>query len=100
MEYLSYKVKDANFSEQTPLRRAFRKHLNKVANALHAIEWNDSGDGHDKEDELILECIGTSAVLDQAIEEAISDKEELAKIIAQSKTNPPTQELIDEKESL
>jgi len=32
--------------ENTVLRRALRKHLLKVAAALHAIEWNDSGDGH------------------------------------------------------
>ena len=49
MEYLSYKVEDANFREDTPERKAFRAHLRKVANAMHKIEWNDSGDGEDGE---------------------------------------------------
>ena len=28
----------------TPLRKAFRKHLELVSNAMRAIEWVDSGD--------------------------------------------------------
>jgi hypothetical protein len=34
------------------VRRAFAEHCRKVARAMHAIEWNDSGDGH--RDELAL----------------------------------------------
>ena len=70
MEYLSYKVEDANFREDTPERKAFRAHLRKVANAMHKIEWNDSGDGEDGESEAIRACIGDGAVLEQAIEKA------------------------------
>jgi len=43
----------------TPLvRQAFKNHLRKVAAALKAIEWNDSGDGDDDEVDLINECLG------------------------------------------
>ena len=45
MDYLYEQVGVAQFAEDSVLRRAMRKHLNKVAAALHAIEWNDSGDG-------------------------------------------------------
>jgi hypothetical protein len=31
----------------TPLRRAFAAHMKLVAKAMHAIEWEDSGDGAD-----------------------------------------------------
>jgi hypothetical protein len=34
-----------------------RRHLNLVAKALRAIEWNDSGDGDDREDEAIRACL-------------------------------------------
>lgn len=47
MDYLSVKVEEAHFHETTIERKAFRDHLKKVAKALHAIEWNDSGDGAD-----------------------------------------------------
>ncbi len=40
------------------LRRAFKAHLLKVAKALRAVEWNDSGDGDDEETLLILDVLG------------------------------------------
>lgn len=58
MDYLYSRVKDATFKENTILRRAFRAHLNLVARTLKAIEWNDSGDGDDEEEELICACLG------------------------------------------
>jgi hypothetical protein len=57
MDYLYAAVEDANFEPTTVLRRAFKKHLHKVAKALRAIEWNDSGDGDDNEDEYIDNCL-------------------------------------------
>lgn len=65
MDYLYIKVEDASFREDTPLRRAFRSHLIKLAAALQAIEWNDSGDGDDREEELIREVLGPTRVLEQ-----------------------------------
>jgi hypothetical protein len=39
------------------LRQRFKEHLEKVAAAMRAIEWNDSGDGAKHEKALILECL-------------------------------------------
>ena len=70
MDYLYANVKDATFTENTMLRRAFRAHLKKVADALFSIEWNDSGDGDDDEEKNIKACISPEVILDQAIKEA------------------------------
>lgn len=66
MDYLYARVGDAVFSHNTPARRAFAVHLEKVAAALRAIEWNDSGDGADNEEELIRACLSPGATLDAA----------------------------------
>lgn len=39
------------------LRQKFKEHLVKIAQAMRAIEWNDSGDGAPKERELIEDCL-------------------------------------------
>lgn len=58
MGYLYLRILDAEFSADTPERRAFKQHLQMVAEALKAIEWVDSGDwGPGDEDEPILSCI-------------------------------------------
>lgn len=59
-----------NYGASAPLRRAFKDHLRKVAKALRAIEWNDSGDGDHAEQELIRAVISPSAELDNAIARA------------------------------
>ena len=71
MGYLSEQVESAKFKEDTTLRRAFRKHLLKVAEAMHAIEWNDSQDGFTGEDELIRACLQPRDELEQARADAI-----------------------------
>lgn len=63
MDYLSVKVEEAHFYESTVERKAFRDHLKKVAKALHAIEWNDSGDGADDENEAIRECLSEEDII-------------------------------------
>jgi len=71
MDYLSFKVDEARFRETTPERKAFRKHLRLVAKALYDIEWVDSGDKSDgAESEAIRACLGKTAVVISAIEEA------------------------------
>jgi len=49
-DYLCHKVEDAANNlkhESCPSRRAFGRHLENIAYALHEIEWVDSGDkGH------------------------------------------------------
>jgi hypothetical protein len=82
MDYLSEQVEEAKFKEDSVLRRAMRKHLGKVAAALHAIEWNDSGDGADDEEQLIRACISPTAELDQARGDAEKAKADLEKAIA------------------
>lgn len=63
MDYLSVKVEEAEFYETTPERKAFRDHLKKVAKALHAIEWNDCGDGPEDEDAAIRECLSEEDII-------------------------------------
>lgn len=70
MDHLCYKVEEVTFSLGTPERKAFRKHLHLISKALKAIEWNDSGDGDDSEDEAIRACISQGAVLDACVEDA------------------------------
>jgi len=70
MDYLHRYVRSAPFEDNTSARRALRKHLAELAEVLRKIEWNDSGDGAEGEDEAIRECIGGVAVLDCVIEEA------------------------------
>lgn len=62
MDYLHYKVDDIAEQLQgksnTPLQRAFGKHLKKVARALHDIEWVWSGDyGQGDDDKAIKEVL-------------------------------------------
>ncbi len=39
------------------LRSLFEAHVRKVARAMYAIEWNDSGDGNEQETSLIMACL-------------------------------------------
>ena len=62
MNHLSCRIEeDAKFEENTPLRRAFREHLNKVVVALREIELADSDDtapGNDDEVAAIVAVVG------------------------------------------
>lgn len=84
MDYLYLQVRDASFNENTVLRRAFREHLEAVAKALRAIEWNDSGDGDSQEDALIRACIAPDAELVEARKAAEKAHAELAVAIGRS----------------
>lgn len=84
MDYLYLRVENASFDAHTPERKAFRILLDKVAKALRAIEWNDSGDGAGDEDELIRACFSENAdhaVLKAAIEDAIQVQNTLSRVI-------------------
>lgn len=76
MNYLYSQIENAGFKCHTPERKAFSAHLAKVARALHDIEWVDSCDyGDGDENEAILACLGEHATLEAAIkaaEEAIA----------------------------
>jgi hypothetical protein len=85
MNYLYAKIEyDAVFNTDTPERKAFRKHLVKVAAALRSIEWNDSGDGASDEEELIRACLSPTATLEavtEAAQKALDDlRAELLKV--------------------
>lgn len=45
------------FPASPEIRLAFRALLYRVAAAARAIEWNDSGDGANDEEALILKCL-------------------------------------------
>lgn len=67
IENLAYEMRN---DMNTPLRKAFLSHLALVAEAAKAIEWNESGDGDPREDELIKKCISPSAEIEHAIKDA------------------------------
>ena len=71
MDYLYSRVEQASFATNTPLRRAFSRHLFKISKALHDIEWVDSGDcSVGSEEDAIKECITKSDILEQATQDA------------------------------
>jgi hypothetical protein len=67
------------------LRKAFKKHLMKVAQACHDIEWVDSCDcSEGDEDKAIKACLGQDAdklAMKELIIEALSVHENLMKAI-------------------
>lgn len=77
MGYLYKEVANANFEEYTPERRAFRRHLSKVAEALHRIELKDSGDGDHGEAQAIRACLNPNDVLSTLLTEARELEEQL-----------------------
>ena len=72
----------------TPLRKAFKAHLRKVAKACHDIEWVDSGDcGPGDENEAIRACLGKNGpalVIAEAIKEAARARAELDAAIVEA----------------
>jgi len=81
MEYLYARLEDARFDTYSPERKAFRKHIFLVAEALKSIEWNDSGDGDDDEVSNIMACISKTDVLEAVLEDARRVQRELDKIL-------------------
>jgi hypothetical protein len=90
-DYAYYRIEELarEIRPTTPLRKAFKTLLVKVAKAAHDIEWVDSGDyGPGDEDESILDCLGTNAkalVLTEAIQEAEAVLQTLTKAIEEAK---------------
>lgn len=82
MGYLYSQVEEAGFFMHTPERRALKAHLDKLAKALRAVEWNDSGDGADDESELIREALGDAAILESAVQHAREAHQELGAELA------------------
>lgn len=82
MGYLCSRIEEAYFHQNTPERRALKAHLDKLAKALRAVEWNDSGDGADDEAELIREALGDAAILESAVQHAKEAHKELGAELA------------------
>ena len=70
MNYLYSRLEyEATFHTETPERKAFAKHLELVAKALHDIEWVDSCDyGPGEEDEAIIACLKNASELLKSLE--------------------------------
>lgn len=80
-DYLTYKVDDVASQLQDknnpPLQRAFGKHLEKVAKALHDVEWVWSGDYGNGDDEKAIKEVLADATSDRALDILKSDAREL-----------------------
>lgn len=75
LDYVYIRVEDAAWSigkrAETPLHKAFAKHLHYVAAALHDLEWLYSGDYSDgREVDSIRRCLSPEAELEAIIQEA------------------------------
>lgn len=87
-DYSYYKVEemaDSMAASKSSLRRAFGKHLRKVAKAMHDVEWVDSSDyGRGDEDKAINEVLndGKAAQIDILIDDARTLIKELTELIA------------------
>lgn len=71
MDHLYAKIDTATFRLSTTRRRAFKAHLQKVSEALRAIEWEDSGDSGEEETEKAIKAVLTPGhVLEQLVSDA------------------------------
>lgn len=82
MNYLYQKIEDAiqEVKGESIRRQAVRGYMRKMAAVLRAVEWNDSGDGDDEEDNLIDDLIGAPVMFDiakKALRESVREVEEL-----------------------
>lgn len=88
MDYLCYKVQNEAKSlmlSRTPHRKAFGKLLSLVADALHDIEWRDSGDSSEKDEiESVMKCITHAQILNAFLEDAKETVKRLQDLIDKS----------------
>lgn len=82
-EFADEMASEGNCSAASPqLREAFRTHLRMVAEAMRAIEWNDSHDGDDREAGLLEACLKAS--------EVVSEMERYLPVIERAESEPET----------
>lgn len=68
----------------TPERKAFLAHIQKVIEAMHDIEWVDSGDyGPGDENQAIMQCVAKADIIKCHIEEAEQACETLKTLLEQ-----------------
>lgn len=87
-DYLYSRIEDGALrllSDRNLLRRTFGAHLQKIAKALHDVEWNDSGDGASTEEESIRACLDVGAVLREATRSAERALEELEQALREAR---------------
>jgi hypothetical protein len=86
-DYICYKLSDINVirvDERNPKRWAFQELLTLVAKAMHDIEWVDSGDKSDgDENEAIDACLHVLRINVHNIEK-IMKYEEIERIVNES----------------
>jgi hypothetical protein len=78
--YFCYKVEEFTDSLKchTPLREAFRVHMQLISDACHAIEWVDSCDyGEGDEEDAIRACLQDDAEIGAAIGMAVEAMQKL-----------------------
>lgn len=98
MDYIYRQAEEAAelIRPTTLLRRAFRKRVRQVAEALRAIEWVDSCDSASgSEDEPIRACLGPGVVLAQAIEEADKAMVVLGEALRDARATLPVPEALE-----
>lgn len=87
--YVYRRIEDIEIYCTTPQRKAFADHLKKVAKAMHDIEWVDSMDyGEGDENDAINQCINQGNVMGTLI----SQLQEIRKEIAAELSNIPDDE--------
>jgi hypothetical protein len=68
--------------DRNPLRKALGKHIELIADAMHDIEWVDSGDySAGKDLEAIKACLTPEFVLSTLIDDAIIMRDNINKIL-------------------
>jgi len=86
-DYVSHRIQEAAqrlCESKKSERRALGKHMTLIAEAMHDIEWVDSGDsGEGKEIASIMKCITPQDVLNASIDEAKDMIARLKEIIDQ-----------------
>ena len=93
--YVFYKIAEAAEtmiarSDNRPERRALAKHLTKLADLMHTVEWAASGDfGRDDDLAPIREFLGEPAILASVIADANEAKRQLEEVIARAQDAKP-----------
>jgi len=89
LDYVCYKLEEATGTirmSELPIYQAFADHLDKVAKALHDVEWVISGDnGEGTEYKAIRSVITKSDELESAIKKADAALKDLRETIRYTK---------------
>lgn len=93
LDYIYSRVQDAACSirgrSRKPIHTAFADHLDKVATALHDIEWAWSGDTADGDEEAaIRKVISAADILATTLKAAMIAKRDLEAAIEQARLKP------------